>query len=162
MTTTNLSKFGYSEIKELTKILNAWMTDGLPDDFYQDEVHPMMNNNSGFVFLTNSEFQVAMMNGNKLESWYSCPNCGHEGFAEDCQLNDHGCNECHPEDEEEILDEDTVIELLNPLTKEKVVMTVGETIDMINRDRSSDWINYDLTDWRDGLKSTEYIFENRC
>jgi hypothetical protein len=100
VTTTNLADFGYSEIKELTAIFNAWMRDGLPDDFERNGVHPMMNRNSGHVFLTNSEFQVCMMNGNDLESWYYCHNCGHEGFKEDCQLNDDGCNECNEEGDE--------------------------------------------------------------
>jgi hypothetical protein len=78
-------------------LLTARNKQGLPDDFYNNEVTPMMNMISGNVFLTNSDYQVAMMNGDKLESWYSCPNCGHEGFAEDCQLNDRGCNECNKE-----------------------------------------------------------------
>ena len=43
----------------------------------------MMNLYSGNVFLTNSEYEVAMMNGDKLESWYFCPYFGHEGFLED-------------------------------------------------------------------------------
>lgn len=100
ITTTNLSDFGSRERAMLIEVLRAWRDQGLPDDFYQDEVVPMMNRNSGNVFLTNSEYQVAMMNGDKLESFYSCPNCGHEGFREDCQLNDDGCNECNPVEEE--------------------------------------------------------------
>ena len=40
----------------------------------------MFNKMSGNVFLTNSEFQVAMMNGDTLESFYSCLQCGNEGF----------------------------------------------------------------------------------
>ena len=94
MTTTNLADFGFRERAMLTELLIAWDKYGLPDDFYDDEVVPMMNRNSGSVFLTNSEYEVAMMHGAKLEIWHSCPNCGHEGFAEDCQLNDDGCNEC--------------------------------------------------------------------
>ncbi len=94
ITTTDLADFGYSERKELIKLFTAWHEQGLPEDFHNDEVRPMMNRNSGNVFLTNSEYQVAMMNGEKLESWYNCGNCGHEGFAEDCQLSDEGCNEC--------------------------------------------------------------------
>ncbi len=41
------------------------------------------------------EFKAAMMNGKKLESWYSCPECGHEGFAEDMMHNedDDNCRE---------------------------------------------------------------------
>ena len=100
ITTTNLSDFGSRERQMLIELLIAWRDQGLPHDFYNDEVVPMMNMNSGNVFLTNSDFQVAMMNGDKLESWYHCPNCGHEGFKEDCQLNDDGCNECKEEEDE--------------------------------------------------------------
>lgn len=92
--TTNLADFGSRERWLLVELLTAWDKQGLPDGFYDEEVHPMMNRNSGHVFLTNSEYQVAMMNGDKLEIWLNCPNCGHEGFEEDCQLNDDGCNEC--------------------------------------------------------------------
>ena len=101
ITTTNLADFGYTEREELIRLLTAWQEQGLPEDFYDCGVHAMFNKSSGYVFLVNEEYQTAMMNGDKLESWYNCPNCGHEGFAEDCCLNDDGCNECNPEDEEE-------------------------------------------------------------
>lgn len=96
VTTTNLADFGSRERAMLVDLLNAWREQGLPEEFCEDEVVPMMNRNSGCVFLTNSEYQVAMMNGDDLEMFYSCLNCGHEGFREDCQLNDEGCNECCP------------------------------------------------------------------
>ena len=95
ITTTNLADFGSREREMLIDLLIAWREQGLPEDFYTDEVVPMMNRNSGSVFLTNSEYQVAMLNGKDLESWYYCPNCGHEGFKEDCQVNENNeCNEC--------------------------------------------------------------------
>lgn len=68
-------------------MLSAWNDQGLPKGFYNEEVKPMFNRNSGYVFLVNSEYQTAMMNGDKLEIWHNCPNCGHEGFSEDCQLD---------------------------------------------------------------------------
>lgn len=98
ITTTNLADFGPRERQMLVELLNAWEQQGLPEGFYDYEVNCMMNRNSGSVFLTNDEFQVAMMNGDKLEMWHNCPNCGHEGFQEDCQLNDEGCNECYSEE----------------------------------------------------------------
>jgi hypothetical protein len=98
-TTTDLADFCSRERWLLVELLTAWDKQALPEDFCDDEVRPMMNRNSGNVFLSNSEFQVAMMNGDKLEMWHSCSNCGHEGFLEDCQLNDDGCNECHSEEE---------------------------------------------------------------
>ena len=94
ITTSDLGKFGSREIAMCFDLLKAWIEQGLPEGFYNEEVRPEMNRNSGYVFLTNSEYQVAMMNGDKLEQWHTCHNCGHEGFEEDCQLNDDGCNEC--------------------------------------------------------------------
>jgi len=99
ITTTNMADFGSRERYELIKLLTAWDSFGLPEDFYGEEVVPMFNRNSGHVFLINSEYQTAMMNGDRLEMWHNCPNCGHEGFAEDCQLNDEGCEECYPSTE---------------------------------------------------------------
>lgn len=91
-TTTDLSQFGYREIKMASELLNAWVKNGLPDDFEHDEVTVMMNTNSGNVFLTNSEYQVAMMNGDSLESFYTCPECGHEGFKD--EMHHDGGSEC--------------------------------------------------------------------
>lgn len=93
-TTTDLADFGSRERWLLVELLTAWDQQSLPEEFCDEEVRPMMNRNSGNVFLTNSEYQTAMMNGGKLEIWHNCSNCGHEGFEEDCQLNDEGCNEC--------------------------------------------------------------------
>lgn len=100
ITTTDLSDFGSREYKLLCVLIDAMEDQGLPEDFEPNEVHPMFNKDSGHVFLTNSEFQACMMNGDKLETWYHCGNCGHEGFAEDCKLNDEGC-ECCKTDEVE-------------------------------------------------------------
>lgn len=93
VTTTNIVDFGYRERDLLIELLKAWQDQGLPEDFYQDEVVPMMNRNSGNVFLTNSEFQVCMLNGDTLESFYSCPECGCEGFKEE-MLNIDYSHEC--------------------------------------------------------------------
>ena len=40
-------------------------------------------------FLTDEDFNVAMMSGDTLEQFHSCPECGGEGFAED--LPDNEC-----------------------------------------------------------------------
>ena len=83
MTTTNLSDFGYRELAMLEEILKAMREQGLPDNFSDNEVVPMMNQNSGNVFLTNSDYEVAMMNGDTLEMFYTLPYNGNEGFVED-------------------------------------------------------------------------------
>lgn len=83
ITINDFSKFGYRERKMAEQLLHAWNECGLPEDFQEDEVSIIMNTHSGNVFLTNSEFQVAMMNGDKLESFYTDFETGEEGFREE-------------------------------------------------------------------------------
>ena len=68
-TTTNFEEFGASEIEMAEGLLRAARLKGFPHDFEQDEITIMMNKNSGYVFCTNATFQVAMMNGDSLESF---------------------------------------------------------------------------------------------
>lgn len=98
ITTTDLSDFGYRELKELEILLLAMRTQGLPSDFNDDEVVPMFNLKSGNVFLTNSEYQVAMLDSDgKLKSFYWLSYYGYEGFLDELvQMYDN----------EEILEED--------------------------------------------------------
>jgi hypothetical protein len=88
ITTTDFSKFGYREREMAEELLKASREQGFPEDFYDDETTIMFNSHSGNVFFTNSDYQVAMMNGDKLESFYSCPICGHEGFADEMEHNE--------------------------------------------------------------------------
>ena len=85
MTTTDLTKFGSRERKMAEELLRAWRKQGLPEDFTNHKVEIMMNQRSGYVFLTNYDYQVAMMNNDNLESFYTCPYCGYEGFLEDME-----------------------------------------------------------------------------
>jgi hypothetical protein len=82
-TTTDFSKFGNRERELAEELLHEWNNNGLPEDFEDKEVTIMFNLYSGNVFLTNSEFQVAMMNGDKLESFYTDFETGEEGFADE-------------------------------------------------------------------------------
>lgn len=91
ITTTNFSKFGARERGMMIDILNAWEKTGLPADFYEDTVSIMLNINSRYVSLTNEEYQVAMVNNGKLESFYSCRDCGTEGFLEELAESTYDC-----------------------------------------------------------------------
>ena len=91
--TSDLSKFGARERKMAGELLLA-ASRGLPDDFADEGVTVMFNTSSGYVFLTNDDFQVAMMNGDKLESFYYCNECGCEGFKDDMPDECAGCR--HP------------------------------------------------------------------
>lgn len=83
MTTTDLKDFGKRELKIAAEILRQYANGDYPEEFYGNEVTIMMNKNSGYVFLTNNDYQVLMLNGEKLEMWYTLPYTGDEGFKED-------------------------------------------------------------------------------
>ena len=86
--TEDLSKFGHRERVELEKILHAWNEHGLPSDFWDSEVKPAFNMNSGYVFLVNSECQVCLLcdgTPDTLEVWHTLPYSGVEGFIFDLQ-----------------------------------------------------------------------------
>lgn len=101
ITTTDLADFGSRERAMLIELLQAWQSQGLPDDFSLDEVRPMMNTRSGDVFLTNEEFQVAMMNDDKLDTWYNSPYESKEGFFDDL-VTEYA--DMHPDDQEWLRD----------------------------------------------------------
>lgn len=73
----------YTERKEVQNIITAWNENGLPDSFSEYNVRLAFNPNSGYVFLTNDDYEVCMMNGDELEIFYTSPYEGHEGFIED-------------------------------------------------------------------------------
>ena len=83
ITTTDFSKFGCREREMAEELLKAWREQGLPDDFENDSVVVMMNFYSGNVFLTNADYQVAMMNDDTLESFYTDFETGEEGFKDE-------------------------------------------------------------------------------
>lgn len=77
--TENLADFGARERKMLAEIL----AQPLPQGFDDSGVKAAMNSNSGNVFLVNSDYQCAMMNGDKIELFHSLPYGGAEGFLSD-------------------------------------------------------------------------------
>lgn len=82
--TTDLTMFGHRELEILTELIGAIISQGLPRDFYDDEVHPAYNEDSGKVFLTNSKNQVAMLDDDgNLKLWYRLQYSGNEGFLDD-------------------------------------------------------------------------------
>lgn len=81
MVTTDLSNFGETQREEAIEILKAYNESGLPEDFYDNEVLIHFNSRSGYVFLSNSEYEVAILCDGVLESFYTLPN-GTEGVKD--------------------------------------------------------------------------------
>ena len=97
--TEDLADFGSRERAMAAELLAK----PLPETFTDDGVKLAMNRNSGYVFLVNSDYQCAMMNGDKLQVFHSTPYSGLEGFIEDL-LTENDPDEIHHEDAEYIRD----------------------------------------------------------
>lgn len=81
--TTDFSKFGHRERELAAKLLTAWNEQGLPENMEEYKIEIMLNTQSGNVFLIDAEFQVAMMNGENLETFYTDFETGEEGFKDE-------------------------------------------------------------------------------
>ena len=100
--TEDLADFGYREQEEAKNLFQAWRESGLPVDFWNNGVKIGFNMNSGYVFLTNSDYQVAMCDKDDkgklyLYSFYSSPYEGKEGSFDEL-LEEY--EDMHPEDQE--------------------------------------------------------------
>ena len=100
--TEDLADFGYREQRAAQDLFEAWKSNGLPVAFWNNGVKIGFNMNSGYVFLTNSDYQVAMCETNEhcnleLFSFYSSPYEGKEGSFDEL-LEEY--KEMHPEDQE--------------------------------------------------------------
>jgi len=88
--TEDWSEFGHREIEMAKELLSH-----IKEIDTYGKVKIMFNRNSGCVFLTDENYRCWMMNGDKIEEWFNCPYCGHEGFKEDMQHEpeDKECSE---------------------------------------------------------------------
>lgn len=97
--TTDLSEFGQRELKIAGELLTAYKSDNDNTKlFYGENVNVGFNKNSGYVFLTDDNYNVAVMENGKLVDFLSCPNCGHEGNSS--EFLDHAescCKEFYEE-----------------------------------------------------------------
>lgn len=84
--TQKLKDFGYREIGMAGDLLRAYADN--PHVFSGSLEAVEFNPNSANVFLISEDYEVAMMNGDTLEQFYSCPECGAEGFKEDIHDGD--------------------------------------------------------------------------
>ena len=97
--TEYLADFGSRERKMAAELL----AQPLPSTFNDDGVKLALNRNSGYVFLVNSDYQCAMMNGDTLAIFHTTPYEGNEGFIEDL-LSEHTPDDLHREDIDYIRD----------------------------------------------------------
>ena len=88
--TKDQGRFGFRELKMGARLLTAWKSDADETELLtSDGLALWMNRDSGNVFLCDEDYDVAMMNGPKLEDWETCPYCGHENFRSEVVDEDH-------------------------------------------------------------------------
>ena len=62
----NLEGFGFRELDIASKLLSKVSEYGYPRDFSDASISLAFNTNSGYVFLTNEDCQVLMLENDKL------------------------------------------------------------------------------------------------
>lgn len=80
--TRDLSEFSKDQLKRAGELLLAYANTDLKN-FSSYGVTVELNKNSGNVFLTNDEYQAAILHGGKLQMWYFLSYYGDEGFIDD-------------------------------------------------------------------------------
>jgi hypothetical protein len=94
--TEDLADFGIKELHEAGELLRMLKTDEDSTQRLGDGVKIFFNRDSGNVFLSDADYNVAMVNQatGVLEDFYSCPECGHEGFLDEMwHKGNKGCKE---------------------------------------------------------------------
>lgn len=94
-TTTDLRDFGIRELRLAAELLNAYCD--VPPSWMGKGVGLMFNRESGCVFLTDEDFNVAMMNSGKLDAWLFTPHDGHDGFIDELTAG-HAPGDLHTDD----------------------------------------------------------------
>ena len=83
--------FGIAEIREGADLLRMWTLDdmtGIANMYFEDDdIQLGYNDQSGIVFLTNSQYQVLVRNGNELDLFITLPWSGIEGTLEDIMFD---------------------------------------------------------------------------
>ena len=101
--TNDMSLFGYRELEMARDLLDAYINNN-NTEYLNDGVQIMFNQNSGNVFFSDEDYNVAMVTYDSagkgsLEDWFYTPYEGHEGFMDDLLLE---YDNMHKEDQEYI------------------------------------------------------------
>lgn len=83
--TVDYSKFGYRELEIAGKLLALYAEGDV--DFLGDGLTVNFNTQSGYVFLSDEDYNVGVLNDNEtaIVQFYSCYECGYEGTQEQAQ-----------------------------------------------------------------------------
>lgn len=88
--TYDLSKFGNRELVMVVDLVEGLIRSDME---IGEKIKIGFNMNSGYVFLSNEDFGVYMMNDQFLSEWFSCPECDTEGFSNELLDTENDCCE---------------------------------------------------------------------
>ena len=93
--TQNLADFGNVERDEAALLLTTLGSSKDDTRFFgYGGVAVEFNPISGYVFLVDEDCNVAMMNGDRLEDFLTCPNCNGVGVTSDFREDNEGSECC--------------------------------------------------------------------
>lgn len=87
--------FGLRELRIAAELLAAFCQQ--PPRWLRGGLHLTMNTHNGNVFLTDEDFNVAMLNCGALDAWLFTPYDGHEGFLDEL-IAQFAPDDLHPDD----------------------------------------------------------------
>ena len=98
--TEDITDIPLHEVVPLLTALDAWRSGStiaatklFQAAWYDQGSKVAMNNQSGYVFLSNEDFQVAMIDNDKLTMFLNCGECGNEGLEGEFEVVD-SCEGC--------------------------------------------------------------------
>ena len=90
--TQDISEFGYREKDIAAELLKAHGSNKDDTKHLGAKVNIEFNPYSANVFLVDEDYNVAMMMDDRLEDFFSCPECGGEGMAS--EFKEENTSEC--------------------------------------------------------------------
>lgn len=88
--TKDLARFGSRELVEAAALLTAYRSDGDETELLTgDGLAVWLNTMSGYVFLCDEDYNVAVMSGGILEDFITCGYCGHEAVRSEVVDDGH-------------------------------------------------------------------------
>ena len=90
----NFEGLGYREIKIVTELLQKYNESNNSDLPYPFKIGYNLDSDNAFIF--DEDYTTFMLNGDNLEQFYNCGNCGKEGFKVDFEgrAAETNCKDC--------------------------------------------------------------------
>ena len=96
--TTDISKMNISEVTDMLRAYQEEKTTNLfKSSWYDEGTQPTLNEESGYCFLTNEDYQVSMLHNETLSMFLNCGECGNEDLEQDFRVQGtcDGCKELY-------------------------------------------------------------------